>query len=221
MKSIIPKKSFLYLISWTLTYIAAVVLGIMIASFILNRTYPGVPVNPLSRILVPLLSGFFLGLTHCLHLRNFVSRAGWLVILLPISWSLAWIIAGLFNLFIYPADPGNIKITLFLFTFIGLIEGSFLGVAVLVILRKTFSMGWLYIILSCFGWAAGMPLGGAALAVRYEWIDFWVVQSFIEFDPYLYGVASLMAGLSTGLCMIYLINRMVQDNQAMSPASSN
>ena len=168
-----------------------------------------------------MLSGTLLGLTHWLHLRNFVSRAGWLVILLSIAWSFAFIIAGLFNLFIFPADPGNIKVTLFLFTFIGLIYGSFIGVAVLASLRKTFSMGWLYIIHSCLGWAAGMSLGGIALAVRYKWIDFWVVQSFIEFDPYLYGVASLITGLSTGLCIIYLIDRMHQDSQSLFPSSSN
>ncbi len=221
MNRLSANKRNVFLLSWVLSYLAAVILGITITSFILKRAHPGIPVNPMNRVLFVLVSGFLLGIAHWFNLRKIASRTGLLILLHPIAWSIAWITGGLFNLFFYPAEPGNIKVTLFLFTFIGLIYGFFLGAAEMVILRKTYARSWQLIIVNCVGWAVGLLLGGVVLGFRYEWIDFWVVQSFVEFNPFLYGIASLIAGLSTGLFMLYLLNHGHWDSQTRTATSIN
>jgi hypothetical protein len=187
-----------------LMYVTAVLTGFFLASFLLRWGYPKMPADPMARPLYPLVGGILLGLGHYLMLRIRAYRTGWLVLLLPIAWCLAWIAAGLIDFFLIAVEPGNVTMTLILLTYSGLLYGLFLGLALALVLRGIFAKSWLFILASCAGWGIGMLLGGFTIAFRYQWVDFWIVQSFVEFDPLLYGVASLIAGLCIGLSLTHL-----------------
>lgn len=187
----VNKNEFGLWLGWTLATAIGMLLGFLPSLLLVN-----ILDLQWSRVIVPLLAGFLIGLTQWAVLRNYlVSSQDW-ILAGGTSWAVGYAI-GLFliNTLAGTGISGLIGFALF---------GAIIAIVQWPILRREIPHITSWIIANALGWMAGFYLSQVALEIFFRndpAINPVVSTSFVSV------VTGLVAGAITGLALVWIVRQ--------------
>ena len=178
-------------LGWTLATAVGMLIGFLPSLLLVN-----VLDLPLSRVIVPLLAGFLIGLAQWAVLRNFVVNSHDWILAAGTSWAVGYAV-GLFliNILAGTSLSGLIGFALF---------GAIIALIQYPIFRREIPHLSYWIIANVIGWTAGFYLSQASLNVFFSnvpAINPVVSTSFVAV------ITGLVAGAITGLALVWIVRQ--------------
>jgi hypothetical protein len=178
-------------LGWTLATAVGMLLGFLPSLLLVN-------VRDLqwSRIIVPLLAGFLIGLAQWAVLRNYLVESSDWILAGGASWAVGYAL-GLFliNSLSNTALGGVLGFAIF---------GAIISIVQWPLLRREIPNVWSWILANVVGWTAGFYLSQVALSLFFSndsSINAVVGTSFVSV------VTGLVAGAITGLALVWIVRR--------------
>lgn len=177
-------------LGWTLATAIGMLLGFLPSLLLVN-----ILDLQWSRVIVPLLAGFLIGLAQWAVLRNYlVESADW-ILAGGTSWAVGYAL-GLFliNSLSTTALGGVIGFALF---------GVIVAVVQWPLLRREIPSVWSWILANVLGWTAGFYLSQVAL----EWFFNDPAINLVVSTSFVSVVTGLVAGAITGLALVWIVRQ--------------
>ena len=176
-------------LGWTLATAAG-----MLAGFLPSLLLVNVLDLPLSRVIVPLLAGFLIGLAQWAVLRNFVVNSHDWILAAGTSWAVGYAV-GLFLINSLSGTPlsGMIGFALF---------GAVIAIIQYPIFRREIPHLSYWIIANMLGWMAGFYLSQVSLNLFFSNVP---AINPVASTSFVSVVTGLVAGAVTGLALIWIV----------------
>jgi len=177
-------------LAWTLATALGMLIGYLPLAFLVGSLDLGV-----ARVIVPIISGIFLGLAQWLVLRPYVTRSyDWIL-----NHAVGWVVGFTLGLFVVQLLSKTPLGMLIGFMSFGLIVALFQYP----VLRREIPHLGTWIVANVIGWTLGAYLGQLAAGVFFQNVAPTIFTSVLV----TVGITGLVAGAITGLALIWIVRK--------------
>jgi hypothetical protein len=177
-------------LAWTLATVAGMLLGFLISIPLVNLLD-----LQWARVIVPLLTGFLIGLSQWAALRSYLIDATDWILAGGTSWAVGYAL-GLFLI--------NLLADTFLGGLLGyLLFGLIVAIVQWPLLRREIPSVWAWILANVIGWTLGFYLSQVSLELFFNDPAIAPVAS----TSFISAVSGLVAGAITGLALVWIVRQ--------------
>jgi hypothetical protein len=177
-------------LAWTLSTVAGMLLGFLISIPLVNLLD-----LQWARVIVPLLTGFLIGLSQWAALRSYLIDATDWILAGGTSWAVGYAL-GLFLI--------NLLADTFLGGLLGyLLFGLIVAIVQWPLLRREIPSVWAWILANVIGWTLGFYLSQVSLELFFNGPAIAPVAS----TSFISAVSGLVAGAITGLALVWIVRQ--------------
>jgi hypothetical protein len=177
-------------LAWTLSTVAGMLLGFLISIPLVNLLD-----LQWARVIVPLLTGFLIGLSQWAALRSYLIDATDWILAGGTSWAVGYAL-GLFLI--------NLLADTFLGGLLGyLLFGLIVAIVQWPLLRREIPSVWAWILANVIGWTLGFYLSQVSLELFFNDPAIAPVAS----TSFISAVSGLVAGAITGLALVWIVRQ--------------